>query len=128
MTEEGKDTFDELFAELYKDPAFRKEYRRQQPYYDILLQVIKRRKELGLTQKDVAQRAGTHQSSVSRIESGEHDIRLSTLIQVAEALETGVDIRLVPVFDLEEEEYVQLCEIPAEYSPVQESQALLQFD
>ena len=120
MTREGKDTFEDLFAELYQDPAFREEYRRQKPYYDILLQVVKRRKALGLTQKDVATRAGTHQSSVSRIESGEYDIRLSTLVQVAEALDTSVDIHLVPIFDLEEDEYIQLCEIPLDYSPVQE--------
>jgi transcriptional regulator with XRE-family HTH domain len=91
----GAHTLEELRAELCKDEEFKKEYRRQRPYYDILVDVIKRRNELGLTQKELAKRANTTQSCIARIESGEHNVRMSTLINIADALESSVDVHLV---------------------------------
>lgn len=46
-----------------------------------------RRNELGLSQTEVAARMGTSQSAVARLESGEADVRLSTLARYAAALE-----------------------------------------
>ncbi len=88
--------FDDVFADLEKDEEFKKADRQLKPYYELVEAIIKRRNELGLTQKDLAKKASTHQSRISKIESAEHDIRLSTLIQIAEALDTEVSIRLVP--------------------------------
>ncbi len=119
MTNEGVSTLTDLFAELDKDPDFRTEYNRQKPYYDILLEVIKRRKELNITQRELADKTGTHQSSISRIESGEHDIRLSTLIEIAEALEASVEIRLVPTYYVDDEEYMKLLDFSADNISVQ---------
>jgi transcriptional regulator with XRE-family HTH domain len=92
-------TSEELLTELCQDEEFRKEYKRQRPYYDLILEIIRRRKALGLTQKELAEKANTKQSCISRIESGEHNIRLGTLIEVAEALESSVIIHLVHNFD-----------------------------
>jgi transcriptional regulator with XRE-family HTH domain len=89
--------FDEVFADLEQDEEFKKADRQLKPYYDLVKAIVKRRNELGLTQKDLAERASTHQSRISKIESAEHDIRLSTLVQIAEALDTEVSIRLVPI-------------------------------
>jgi transcriptional regulator with XRE-family HTH domain len=89
--------FDEVFADIEKDEEFKKADRQLKPYYDLVMAIIKRRNELRLTQKDLAERANTHQSRISKIESAEHDIRLSTLVQIAEALDTEVSIRLVPI-------------------------------
>lgn len=89
-------SLDELVAALEEAPDFVQADRRLKPYYDLVLAIIKRRNELGLTQQDLAERAGTHQSRISKIESAEHDIRLSTLIQIAQALDAQVSIQLVP--------------------------------
>ena len=89
--------FDEVVADLKKDEEFKQADRQLKPYYDLVKAIITRRSELGLTQKDLAERANTHQSRISKIESAEHDIRLSTLVQIAEALDTEVSIRLVPI-------------------------------
>ncbi len=97
MAKVAVSTFNDLLCELEKDPEFRREYRRQKPYYDLLLEVVRRRKELNLTQKDIAERVGTQQSAISRIESGEHNARLSTLVEIADALEARLEIRLVPL-------------------------------
>jgi transcriptional regulator with XRE-family HTH domain len=88
--------FDELLSELEKDPEFRNARRRIKPYFDLLKDILRRRKKLGITQKELAKRANTHQSRISKIESGEHDIRLSTVISIAEALDTEVIIQLLP--------------------------------
>jgi transcriptional regulator with XRE-family HTH domain len=45
-----------------------------------------RRQRLGLSQTQVAARMGTSQSAVARLESGDADVRLSTLERYAAAL------------------------------------------
>jgi transcriptional regulator with XRE-family HTH domain len=49
---------------------------------------------LGLSQTEVAARMGTSQSAVARIESGDADVRLSTLERYAAALGRQLDVRL----------------------------------
>ncbi|MGH9094509.1 MAG: helix-turn-helix domain-containing protein [Acidimicrobiales bacterium] len=53
-----------------------------------------RRVELGLSQTAVAARMGTSQSAVARLESGDADIRLSTLERYATAVGQRLDWRL----------------------------------
>ena len=52
------------------------------------------RSELGLSQTVVAARMGTSQSAVARLESGDADVRLSTLERYAAALGQQLDIRM----------------------------------
>jgi len=89
-------TLEDLERRLRRNPEYRKQQRLIKPYYDLVVQIIKRRSELKLSQKELAERAETYQSRVSKIESAEHDIRLSTLTRIAEALEAEVVIKLVP--------------------------------
>src|SRR4051794_36620615 len=56
--------------------------------------LVSRRVELGLSQTEVAARMGTSQSAVARIESGDADVRLSTLERYAAALGQRLDWRL----------------------------------
>jgi transcriptional regulator with XRE-family HTH domain len=90
-------TFDELLSKLKGDEEFQKAYRKKKPYFDVLSEIIKRRKDLGITQVELAQKAGVPQSSVARLESGEHNINIKTLIMIAEALDTKLEIRLSPI-------------------------------
>lgn len=52
--------------------------------------LIQRRRELGLTQQQVADRLGITQSAVARFEGGDRDPRLSTLRRYALAVESLV--------------------------------------
>jgi DNA-binding XRE family transcriptional regulator len=52
------------------------------------------RRSEGLTQAQLAQRAGTSQTIISTLESGSHMPRLITLMRIAEALGTSFEIRL----------------------------------
>jgi transcriptional regulator with XRE-family HTH domain len=102
-TKEGRmnkaKSFDELDQELRANYEYRKAERKLKPYYDLALEIVRLRAYLGLTQKDLAEKAGTYQSRISKIESSEFDIRLSTLINIAEALDSQVSIRLVPTLE-----------------------------
>jgi len=49
-------------------------------------ELAERRQRLGLSQTQVAARMGTSQSAVARLESGDADVRLSTLERYAAAL------------------------------------------
>ncbi len=51
-----------------------------------------RRKEIGMTQKELAERVGRDRTYISRIEKGETDMQLSSFIHIAEAL--GIVLRL----------------------------------
>lgn len=87
--------------EEWKDKEYRRAYRRLKPRYDIAKQVIRLRRKLGWTQKNLAKSAGTHQSRISKIESAEFDVRLSTLVQLADALGAELAISFVPRLDRE---------------------------
>jgi predicted transcriptional regulator len=52
------------------------------------------RGRLGLSQTEVAARMGTSQSAVARLESGDADVRLSTLERYAAALDHRVEFRI----------------------------------
>ncbi|MGH9106661.1 MAG: helix-turn-helix domain-containing protein [Acidimicrobiales bacterium] len=53
-----------------------------------------KRLELGLSQTEVAARMGTSQSAVARLESGQADLRLSTLERYAAAIGQRLDWNL----------------------------------
>ena len=50
-----------------------------------------RRTEIGLSQTEVAARMGTSQSAVARLESGDADVRLSTIERYVAALGERLD-------------------------------------
>ena len=57
---------------------------------ELIGQLALLRRSLGLSQTEVAARMGTSQSALARLESGQNDIRVSTLSRYAEALDTHV--------------------------------------
>jgi DNA-binding XRE family transcriptional regulator len=57
-------------------------------------QLAQRRAALGLTQTEAAARMKTSQSAIARIESGEHDVRLSTLERYATVLGCAIAMTL----------------------------------
>lgn len=56
------------------------------PYREVAWLVIKHRGQSGLSQRELAERAGTSQSQIARIESGRHGARVDTLGRIAGAL------------------------------------------
>jgi transcriptional regulator with XRE-family HTH domain len=57
-------------------------------------ELVERRISLGLSQTEVAARMGTSQSAVARLETGQVDVRLSTLERYAAAVDNHIDFHL----------------------------------
>lgn len=117
MSRPKGDSFGKVFEKFTKDPEFVKAERAVKPFFQIVENVVEKRVELGLSQKELAAKAKTHQSRISKIESGEHDIRLSTLISVAEALDCEVCVQFVPIGSgksVDPKELLNLVEPPKE--------------
>jgi predicted transcriptional regulator len=57
-------------------------------------QLVSLRRELGLSQTEVAGRMGTSQSAVARFEAGDLDARLSTVERYTEALGARLEWRI----------------------------------
>jgi ribosome-binding protein aMBF1 (putative translation factor) len=71
-----------------RSAAYRAELERIAPYEGIARIVIARRQALGLTQQELAERVGTTHSVISRIESGQHPVSVTTLRRLAAAFDT----------------------------------------
>jgi transcriptional regulator with XRE-family HTH domain len=59
-------------------------------------QVSARRRELGLSQLDLAALTGTTQSAIARLESGKRPPRIDTLLRIASALDADLGVELRP--------------------------------
>jgi transcriptional regulator with XRE-family HTH domain len=59
-------------------------------------QVADRRRELGLSQAQLAELTGTTQSAIARLESGGRPPRIDTLLRITNALDCELDVRLRP--------------------------------
>lgn len=82
-------------AALENNAELRAEYDALAPQYAIVEAVIAARLEQNLTQADLAERANTKQSNISRFESGNYNPSLDFLQKIAGALGKSIDIRLL---------------------------------
>ena len=79
-------TIAQLKKRLLKDPEMKREYDRLYPEYALIETVIKKRIAKKMTQKELAQKIGTRQSAISRLESGGANPSFHFLQKVASAL------------------------------------------
>ena len=66
---------------------------------EVVADLVQVRHKLGLSQTEVAARMGTSQSAVARLESGDGDVRLSSLQRYADALGRDLRVRVSPRSD-----------------------------
>jgi ribosome-binding protein aMBF1 (putative translation factor) len=88
--------FEEWLKKELKDPKFRRGYEQEKRGVFLSYRILTLREKLGWSQKVLAERMGTSQQAVARLESGEYEgFTLKTLEKVAEALgaELIVDLR-----------------------------------
>jgi transcriptional regulator with XRE-family HTH domain len=90
-------THKQLRAQALKRPEVAAEFKKQIEEFALLDEFLRARSEQGLTQAEVAERIGTTQSAVARMESGrgKHSPSLATLSKYAEALGCKLEVRLV---------------------------------
>ncbi len=88
--------FDVVKERLLDDPETRAAYEALAQEYEIAANLIRARLSAGLTQAEVANRMGTTQSTVARLESGKTMPSTKTLARFAAATGTRVRIDFVP--------------------------------
>ena len=64
-----------------------------QPEFALIKAIIEARKEKGLTQKRLAEKIGTKQSVISRLEIGRANPSFNFLKRLAQALNTRLEIK-----------------------------------
>ncbi len=79
--------------ESLKNPKIKAEYDKLQPEFALIQAVIDARVKRGVTQEELAQRIGTKQSVISRLESGRANPSVAFLKKLAQALNSHLEIR-----------------------------------
>ena len=82
--------FEDWETEQLQDPEFREITESMEPGY----QVARLRIQRGLTQTELAEMVGSHQSSIARLESGRVAPSVSFLQKVVEALGGELEIKI----------------------------------
>jgi transcriptional regulator with XRE-family HTH domain len=87
----------ELKSRALAPPDVKAEYDGLGEEFAVLAEFLKARAAVGITQAEIAQRIGTTQSAIARLESGrgKHSPSLATLQKYAQALGYRVELKLV---------------------------------
>jgi transcriptional regulator with XRE-family HTH domain len=83
----------EYFKKFEQDKEYLEAEQELKPIFDIADEVLRLRLEKGWSQVELAERAGTKQANISRLESGLSNPSVNFLQKVAKALDTEVSIR-----------------------------------
>lgn len=87
--------FNSLLNKELKNKEFKKEYDSLSNEFTLAREIIELRKKKNLTQKDLAEKIGTSQPAIARIESGNYkNLSLSLINRLAEALDAKPIIHL----------------------------------
>ncbi len=89
------DDLDKYIEERKKrSPKFAKDFDKGYEQFKIGVLLKQARLEAGLTQEQVAEKLQTQKSAISRIENHAADIRLSTLVNYAQALGKSLQLKV----------------------------------
>jgi ribosome-binding protein aMBF1 (putative translation factor) len=95
-------SIDDLIAELEEhNPDFKRENEETRPRRELARIVMVRREELGISQKELADRMGTSVAVISRLERSRQNFSLATLQRLATALDTKLSYTFEPKLDEE---------------------------
>ena len=89
-------TLKDFKRELLADPAARTAYEAQRGEFTMTRELIAARSRAGLTQGEIAQRMGTTQSVIARLEGGKRQPSMRTVQRYAEATGCRAVVRLEP--------------------------------
>ena len=90
-------SFAALRSEMLANPLVASEYERLGPIYALVGAMVEARHDAGLTQRQLADRIGTTQSAIARLENAHHLPSLDLVTRYAAAVGRRVDVQLCPV-------------------------------
>ena len=88
-------TFREDLRSRLRDPEFRTEWEALQPALQLAELLIQARQKLGLSQRQLAAKAGVKYPQVARAESAGHLPSIATLAKLARAMGARLEIRII---------------------------------
>jgi predicted transcriptional regulator len=88
-------SWNDIKKDLLANPEIKYEYEKLDPEYEIIRALIDLRVELNMSQKELADKIGTRQSNISRLESGSYNPSLKFLKKVSKALGKELKLTLV---------------------------------
>jgi transcriptional regulator with XRE-family HTH domain len=93
-------THKEMVKRMLNERAVKAEYDAQAEEFALLDELLRARRQAGLTQEEVAARMGTKTPAVARLEAGggskRHSPSLATLLKYAKAVGCRLEIKLRP--------------------------------
>lgn len=90
-------TLKELKQKMLQDPATKAEYDALEQEFDTARELIAARARAGITQAELAQRMGTTQSAIARLESGKRTPSIDTVQRYARAVGARAVVRIEPM-------------------------------
>jgi transcriptional regulator with XRE-family HTH domain len=95
---EEQTNFDRYLARKRQDSEFRSRFAAADQAWDIALQLAALRQARGLTQKQVAERLGTKQQAIARLEDPAYaGHSLSMVRRYVEALDASLEMKIIPL-------------------------------
>ncbi len=85
----------EVKEKLLRNPEVKIEYENLDVFYKIKRQLINLRKEKGLSQKELAEKIGTKQSAISRLENENYNPSVELLSKIAKAFDKELEIKIL---------------------------------
>ncbi|MBI2326775.1 helix-turn-helix transcriptional regulator [Candidatus Curtissbacteria bacterium] len=86
-------TLDEYLKKQLKDPEFKKEWEKSESAYQVTRELIRARIEGKISQRQLAQKAGTTQAVISRIENMTVSPSIALVQRIAKSLGKKVEIK-----------------------------------
>ena len=87
-------SFEKLKARLLANPKVKAEYDALAPEFEIAAELLRARLRAGLSQEELAAKMKTSQSTIARLESGQALPSTKTLLRLAEATGSKVEVKL----------------------------------
>lgn len=84
-------------SELAKEfsSAERKIIESEKKYYALVMALKEKRKHLGMTQEKLSKLSKIPRTTITKVESGSRNATLETIMRIAEALGSTIELRLV---------------------------------
>src|SRR3989344_1328907 len=87
-------TLEDMRHEMLRNPALKAAYDALAPKYALISAMLNARNKKGMTQTEIARRAGTTQSAIARFESGRSNPTLEFASRLSRAVGAKLEIRL----------------------------------
>lgn len=88
-------SFDEHLKEELKNPVFKAAYEKEGQKLKISYQVAVLRQKAKMSQRDMAKKMGVSQAAIGRIEMGEQNLTLETMMKIAKVFKKKLVVKFV---------------------------------